>query len=340
MHVIVADDSLKEAWEQYVENRPTIAWQSWEWFNVVRKHYSVKFYPLVAVSDSEICGVLPLYRVKTISGRNKLISVPYAVAGGIVADSEDAESLLLAKAIELYKSLDCGNIIFKQYKHKVRGDLRVDDNFYNRELDLTQIISSLWDNLAEENKTNIELARNYSLNLEYPSADLSRFYELLLLHHRNSGIPCVSKKWIRDLIRFKMYSIALLKMGDKIVAGTMVKEHKKTVSFPFTCIPDSSDESTMFAYQLYWQLIEKFVESGKEIFHSGRIPKTNQTYAYRLGWGGKMYDYYYQYFPNDTSKVEYSNKRGRKREILSAVWRKLPIWLTKILGPHVVKQFP
>jgi len=331
---------MKDAWESYVEDRPTIAWQSWEWYDVVKKHYNVKFFPLIALDDSEIRGILPLYLVKSLFGKYKLISVPYAVAGGIVADNRKIEALLLAKAVELYNSLHCSIIMLKQYKTKVDGDLRVDENFYNRELDLTQGVDTLWNNLNDVNKTNIRAAEKFTVTLEHPSANINQFYKLLLKHHQHSGVPCVSQKWIRDLVGFQMYSIAILKQGNKIVAGTMVKEHKQTVSFPFTSIPDPSEESNMFAYNLYWLLIKKFSREGKAIFHSGRIPKNDITNCYRLGWNGSKHNYYYQYYPDTSGSSEFSSKRGRKRIIVNAVWKKLPISLAGMLGPKIVKYFP
>ena len=155
MQVIIADSAMKVPWEQYVEDRPTIAWQSWKWCDVVKKHYNVKFFPLVAHDNLKIRGILPLYLIKSPLGKCKLISVPYAVAGVIVADNRKIEALLLTKAIELYHSLHCNNIILKQYKTKVNGNLRVDENFYNRELDLTQGVDILWNNLKDVNKANI-----------------------------------------------------------------------------------------------------------------------------------------------------------------------------------------
>ena len=340
MEIKIIEEKLKRQWEEYVEKKPTIAWQSYEWSTVVKKHYKVGFFPIAAFNRSEICGILPLYLIKNILGKSQLISVPYAVAGGIVADDPETESLLLQKAKELYERYHCSNITFKQYKTKINSDLRIDDNFYNRELDLSKSLDEMWKNLGEKNKKQIDATKRYDLKLIHPCNEIDRFYDLLLMHNKHSGIPCVSKKWIKDLIAFDMYSIAFLKMKNTTVAATMVKEHKKTVSFPFTSLPDMKAESMSFAYTLNWKLIERFKEQGKEIFHSGRIPKTDQTYEYRLGWGGKKYGYYYQYYPNTLSFAEYSRKRGRKREILTFLWKKFPVWVTRLIGPYVVKHYP
>lgn len=329
------------AWEAYVEQNPTIAWQSYHWNTVVKRHHPTDFHPLAAVEGSRICGILPLYAVRSIKGDLSLISVPYAVGGGLVADNTEAKKALLGAAIDLHERLGAKRIVFKQYKTKIQADLATDDNFYNRELDLTVGSDNLWSGLAENNRNHIVKAPNTPFRLVYPCSDIKGFYRMLLRHHRNSGIPCVSSRWIQDLIDFKMYSIAILKLNDRIVAGSLVKEHKQTVSFPFTCLPDSSDQSLGFGYNLYWLLIKKFSNEGKAIFHSGRIPKTDETYPYRLGWGGQKHGYFYQYYPNrGAGQTEFKKKVSRKRQLVSSVWRRLPLPIAELLGPAIVRQFP
>ena len=341
MDAVIIDPSRKQEWEAYVDNHPySIAWQSYEWNTVLQKNYNVQFFPVAAEKDSKIVGVLPLYYYKPFRGKGSLISVPFAVAGGIVADNEQAVQCLFEKAKQLSKQFDDCRISFRQYKKKPIDGLTTDENFYNRELDLTQGTEKIWTNLEETNRKNIEESKKHHVTLEHPSHEINAFYEFLLNHQHDTGIPCVSKNWIRNLIAFDMYSVALLKKDNTIVAATMVKQHKKTVSFPFTCLSPKLPESEMFAYCLYWRLIEKFTSDGFEIFHSGRIPYTDEAGPFRLGWGGTKFPYYYVYYPVSRQETEYTGKRGKKREFFQAAWRRMPLFLARILGPYIVRQFP
>ena len=342
MEVVILSEDKRKDWDEYImKNEYSIAWQSYDWYSVIKKHYDVIFYPLAVIDQSKICGILPLYFIKTGKGGGSLISVPHAVAGGIVADDDTGKKLLLEHAAGLSKKHNNCGITLKQYKIRIDGDLRTDENFYNKELDLTAPIENIWEELNKNNRKNIEKAdKEYTPVLEYPSKDLDPFYKLLLGHLHRRGIPCVSKKWIKDLLDFDMYKIAFLKHNNKIVAATLVKEYKKTVSFPFSCSPDMSEQSLMFTYSLYWNLIKYFKAEGMEIFHSGRIPNTDKADAYRLGWGGTKYKYYYQYYPSTTSGTEYTKKRGKKREILEKGWKLMPRFMARIIGPYIVKKFP
>lgn len=342
MEIKIIKESMKEEWEEYIMKNPySIAWQSYEWSDVLRRHYSFRFYPVAAFKDSDICGILPLYHMKTLSLKDILISVPYAVAGGIVADSGEIKQALLEKAIEISHNHNSCRIVLKQYKLGIEGNVRTDDNYYNRELGLSVNIDAIWDEISDGNKESIEESESYDLEIEYPFNDINAFYKILLSHSHSMGVPCVAEKWISSLVDAKMYSIAVMKRDGEILAATMIKSFKKTISFPFTCLADiHSRENELFAINLYWNLIKQFARNGYEIFHSGRIPRTDITNSYRLGWGGTKYNYYYQYYPDNMVKTEYSTKRGRKREIFQSCWKLMPRSIVKLLGPHIVRQFP
>lgn len=341
MEIRIIDENMRDKWDEYIYSNPySIAWQCYGWSEVLERHYKFQFFPIAAFDGSNICGILPLYRIKTLFSKDVLISVPHAVAGGIVADSGAVNALLLNKAVQLSKQFESCKIVLKQYKQKIDGPLRTDDNFYNSELNLTENIDKIWAKLDDANKEQITTAEKLNLRLEYPSQDIDIFFKLLLSNHHKSGIPCVSKKWIKSLVTSKMYSMALLKKNNDVVAATMIKEFKQTVSFPFSCFKDNNGSGMSYAYDLYWKLIRLYSSKGFRIFHSGRIPKTNLTHAYRLGWGGEKNNYYYQYYPQDVAETEFSTKRGKKRELIEKYWKLMPQCLIKIIGPQIVKQFP
>ena len=341
MEAILLDVKRKKLWEEFVqENRNAIAWQSYEWSDVLERHYKFQYFPVAAIEAGKIVGILPLYSIRTYFSRETLISVPFAVAGGLVSDHEEARRLLIGKAIELSDKRGSCRITLKQYKIRMEGDFQTDDNYYNRELSLTSDTSKIWGQFADRNREMVESTGKISTELECPSVEVGVFHKLLLQHSHAKGIPCVSRRWIEDLLRFKMYTIALLKTNGNIVAGTLVKEFKKTVSFPFTCVRHPSTGNVSFAYRLYWELLKRYSETGFEIFHSGRIPNNDITDEYRLGWGGTKHGYFYQYYPSGNAKTEFATKRGGKRALMETCWKSIPHSIAGIVGPYVVRQFP
>ena len=333
MQIISLND--KKKWNEYVFNhKDSIAWHCYEWSEIVGKHYDVEFYPLAAIDGEYVKGILPLYMVNGM-----LVSVAYAVAGGILADDRDVERSLLNKSIEMANSKNIKKIVFKQYKNSIDADLSTDENYYNKELDLTDSIENIRNNFGQFNRKILDGMNELDYSLDFSSENIDIFYKMLFNHSHKQGIPCPAKNWIHDLINFKMYKIGILKKGNSILSGTLIKEFKSTVSFPFTCFPGNKKNMNN-VYYLYWMLIKKFAGDGLTVFHSGRIPKTDETNRYRLGWGGIPFNYYYQYYPKESGNTEYGAKRGLKRKIFNTVWKITPGSITKFFNDKITAKFP
>jgi hypothetical protein len=341
MKIEIANESIMDRWENFIDSNPrAIAWQSFKWLDILKKNYNVKFYPIVALSGNEITGILPLYYLKIPFAKPILSSVPFAVAGGIVSNDTHTEKLLLEKAIEISKSHENCKIIFKQYKHKVIGQLSSDENFCNKELSLSTQTEKMWNEFDKSNKDNIKLGEKTDFKIEQYTNDISGFHNFLFYHHQRKGIPCTGKNWINDLVKSGMYSISILKKDNRIVAATMVKEFKDTISFPFSSTSDPGSENFHLIYNLYWELIKAHANKGKNIFHSGRLPKSGEADAFRQGWGGQIHNYYYQYYPATNLRTEFNVKRSSKREAFEKLWKMAPSTIAKIVGPQIVKRFP
>ncbi len=333
--------SQKNLWNEFVERNPsTIAWHRWEWSDAVRDCYrNTTFHPMAVFDDGRIEGILPLYIWKE-GAKREAVSVPYAVAGGITAENSEVAGALLGKAIDFTVTRGLGRLVLKHYKTRIEGDLSTDDNYHNRELGLTPDTDELLRKISPENAERIEESHELGLRFEIPSEDLSGFYDLLLKFHHANGIPCAGRRWIASLLRFGMYSVAVARDRGKIIAATMVKEFRKTVSFPYSCTIPGIRRSELAMYGLYWHLIEKYAVDGFEIFHSGRMPNSGEASAFRKGWGGVEHPYYYQFYPMTVTATEFRTRRGWKRNLFSTLWKSVPSPLVRIAGPAVVRRFP
>lgn len=339
--VFVLPESKREEWDAYIEaNSLAIAWQKCEWHDILEKHHPHEFLPLVAAREGKICGVFPLYVLRNKRFRSQFISVPFAVAGGIVADSPEIDRSLLEGALDLAKERGITSMVLKQYKHKIDGDLRTDDTFHNRELSLSPGLDHIWDRLKPQNREMVLAAGGQGFSLEFPSSKIDEFYSVLFSYSHGQGVPCVSKRWIEDLVLSGMYECAVVRRQGRAVAGTLVKSFKKTASFPFTALKKNDSLHAQAAYWLYWELISLFAKRNYEIVHSGRIPADESVPSFRLGWNGTKHTYYYQYHPNTTGSTESSQKRGWKRRLFSKAWRFMPKPAVVLLSPNLIRRFP
>jgi hypothetical protein len=330
----------REDWNRFVDRHPdALSWHGYDWSRFLSEHYNIQFLPLAAFEGPEIRAILPLYRIKTRRTGAMLISIPYFVAGGIIADSAEAEELLVTETLSLSRTHEAPAFL-KTYRAPAPGPFKTDSSFYNRELDASPGVAAVWDNLEQVNRDRIEVSSRLDVAVEYPSHRVDDFYRLMAGHEHSLGRPWVSRKWLNSLLATGMYKPAVLTLRGTPATATLVKRYKDTVSFPLTCLRQHDELTETLACRLYWELIQQLAPQGIRIFHSGRIPADGSVPAYRLGWGGTPYHYHYQYYGREEEKTDSEVRSGSMRGRFERIWPRIPRPVAGLIAPAIVKQFP
>ena len=88
-----------QLWERYVSAHPQATYcHRWPWKQVIEKSFGWETSYLLAEEAGAVCGVLPLVIQKSWLFGSFVSSMPFLNAGGILADSMQAYSLLLEEA--------------------------------------------------------------------------------------------------------------------------------------------------------------------------------------------------------------------------------------------------
>src|ERR1700682_3072252 len=90
------------------------------WKRAVEQSFGHRPHYLMGVGDHGIEGVLPLFEVRGLLGGRGLISVPYAVYGGICARSAPARQALLDHATALARRIGAAYV---ELRHRVGQEL-------------------------------------------------------------------------------------------------------------------------------------------------------------------------------------------------------------------------
>lgn len=102
MEIKRLDDARKRDWDAFVETCPEATFfHRAGWKEVVERAFGHTMPYLFAESAGRIVGVLPLGHIKSFLFGNALISNPFCVYGGAVAESEEARVALEQAGIQL-----------------------------------------------------------------------------------------------------------------------------------------------------------------------------------------------------------------------------------------------
>ncbi len=90
---------------------------------------------------------------------------------------------------------------------------------------------------------------------------------------------------------------------------------------------------------LYWHLLERAVQRGQEVFDFGRSSEDSNTYRFKKQWGAVPCPSEWQYYLRKGT-IQDMRPQNPKYQALIRVWQRLPVRLTRLIGPSIVRAIP
>jgi serine/alanine adding enzyme len=89
---------------------------------------------------------------------------------------------------------------------------------------------------------------------------------------------------------------------------------------------------------LYWSAISHYCQAGLRWFDFGRSTMDSSQYEFKRRWGARVVQLYYQYWSPSVHAMEPIRPDNPRYRRAVAVWRRLPLCLTRLVGPHVSRS--
>jgi FemAB-related protein (PEP-CTERM system-associated) len=312
------------------------------WIQSVCQGLSHHGYLLKSEAQGEITGILPLVLVKgPIFGRF-LVSLPYLNTGGVWARNEAVARELVDKACQLADRLD---VKYLELRHErpvphERLNFERTDKFHMR-LPLPGSADELLKSFKSKHRSQIKKSGDYDLKIEFGGIELlSDFYRVFAHNMRDLGTPVFSRNLFACILREFAgdAEICLVRLDEQpIASGLLVHTHGVSE------VPSASSlrefNRTNANMLMYWHMLQRAIERGSHTFDFGRSSEDSGTYRFKAQWGALPQPAVWQYYVRKGSPQEMRpDAEGKKR--LVQLWQRIPIWLTKWIGPPIVRGIP
>jgi FemAB-related protein (PEP-CTERM system-associated) len=171
--------------------------------------------------------------------------------------------------------------------------------------------------------------------------ELDTVYELYAESVHRLGTPVYSHRFFRNLQRIlgeDCHCLTVWHQGTA-VAGVMSFFFKDQV-LPFYAGSRIKFRHVAPNDYMYWQLMRIAADRGIRIFDFGRSKQDTGSFRFKVHWGFEPQPMAYHFFvPNGgpPPKINTGNPRYQRR---IAMWKRLPLWLTRIIGPPIVGRIP
>lgn len=312
------------------------------WMEILRSGLQQRPYYLEARAGDKTVGVLPLAHVKSWLFGRYLVSLPYINHAGPLADDSQTMTLLIDQAVELADQLDVKYLELRnrtEVEHPKLTEMRTSKVLMWRELPATA--DELWASLKPEVRNQVRKGEKAELTVDWGGGELiDPFYEVFSRNMRDLGTPVFGKR-LFEAMRAALgdgaeFCVVRLK-GLPIAAAVLLHGPG------FTEVPSASSlrehNKTCANMLLYHRLLVRAIERGQKVFDFGRSSPDSGTFKFKKQWGAAPQPSVWQYYvrKGDISDVRPDNPKYRRKIEL---WKKLPLWLTRLIGPRIIRGVP
>ena len=336
-------DSPSAACDEFVSRRPdSKLCHLWAWGRMVREACGHGNCYLVAQEGSDIRGVLPLVHVRSRLFGNRLISQALGNYGGALG-SEEAVEVLYRAAVELARQRRCRTIEFRNVE-PMPFELHVRTDKVAMRLELLDDPDAMWKSFSKDSgvRKMVRKGRKNGISVVQGGKELlDDFYRLYVIRMRQLGTPCYSMRIMRGFFECFPENAALFlaRLGEKTIAGKLMLRYKNQVeAFYSSSLIEYNKLGTN--HLMHWTAMEHFCRQGVTSFDFGRSTAGSGSYEFKKKWGCQEIPLHWQYWTDEGQEMASLSPSNPKYQRRIELWRKMPLWLTKLVGPVISRQLP
>jgi len=338
MEIKRLDNASKDKWDLYVDSQPDATFfHKAGWRDVIEKAFDHNAYFLYAEEDGQIVGVLPLGHVNSFLFGNALVSTPFCVYGGIVSDSEQARTELNACACQLARELAVDHLELRNIRKNDLG--RPVKELY---VTFRKSIDSDSDKnlLAIPRKQRAMVRKGIAAGLSsIIDPDMDRFYNIYAESVRNLGTPVFSKKLfcvLREVFGEACEVISVEHKGRVVSSVMNFYFRDEVLPYYGGGIAEARD---LYANDfMYWEVMRRAAIRGIQTFDFGRSKVGTGSYRFKIHWGFEPQPLYYEYDLVRSDYIPDINPLNPKFQIFIAAWKRLPLPVSKLIGPMLARN--
>jgi serine/alanine adding enzyme len=330
-------------WDAYVDAHPHAhQYHRSAWKRIIESAFHHDTYYLFSESSSGVVnGVLPLARLRSRMFGDFLVSVPYVNYGGCCADNEAIEEELLREGVRVANELGVDHLEVRTETPRDMG-LQVRSAKASMRLPLSGSSERLWERFPAKLRSQIKRAQKEGMDVRVGrEEELEAFYRVFSVNMRDLGTPVYGLDFFGTVLRELPNSswVVTVNFGSEPVAASILLGFRDRIEIPWA--------SSLRQYNklspnmlLYWHSLKFAADSGYELFDFGRSTPDSGPYRFKAQWGASPIPLHWHYWVRGNSSPPELNPNNPKYRLAIKVWQHLPVSLTRLIGPSIVKNLP
>jgi len=324
------------------ESDSTNLYHDYRWGRIAESCFGHKYRVLVSENaEGGIDGLFPFVHFDSLAFGNFIVSMPYFNYGGVAAKDDAARYDLIEEAIRLAKDLKARHIEFRQERSLGDG-FREKTHKVSMRLRLPASPDELWKSFPSKLRSQVRVPQKAGLACRMGRLDeLDAFYAVFSRNMRDLGTPVYPKSFFRRILEEfpENTCIASVYKGDLPVASGFLAGFKDRLEIPWaSSVRDYNRLSPNML--LYWSCLKYACEKGYSTFDFGRSTRGESTYRFKEQWGAVPYPMVWSYWVSEGCEVPEMSPRNPRFQFAIKIWKRLPLPLTRMIGPRIIGYIP
>ena len=330
-------------WDRYVRDSPTATgYQLAGWREVIEQacgHPTVYFF--ARDRRGEIKGVLPMVLLASRVFGRFFVSMPFLNYGGVDSAEEEIVALLAQVASQEAQKLGAAHVELRQCEALPIGWQSTNRKVSMR-LPLPSDFQDLMGTFPSKLKSQIRRPKKEGMTVRFGGNELlGDFYDVFSRNMRDLGTPVYGKVFFQTILATfpKESAICSISLGGKSVAAAFLYRFRDSMEVPWAS-SDRRYDRLAPNMLLYSSLLEYACQQGCKIFDFGRSSVDSGTYRFKAQWGAQPHQLHWYYWLSEGRTIPELNPDNPKYKAAIALWKRLPVPVANLVGPHLVKYLP
>jgi len=312
------------------------------WLTVLAQALRHNVYCIEAVEGHQTWGFLPLAYIRSLLFGRFLVSLPYLNGAGVLADDSAMACRLLDRAVSLADEL---KVRFLELRHEQPvGHPALTERMTTKiqmRLPLPTQVDQLWNGLSGKVRNQVRKGQKSDLEVVWGGEELlADFYRVFSRNMRDLGTPVYSSGlFARVLQQFpKRAELCVVRAQGRPVAGALLLHGWGVTEVPSaSCLREYNGCCANML--MYWHLLERALQGGQSVFDFGRCTVDSNMFRFKKQWGAEPAPSTWQYYVRQGGIAAVRPDNPRYGRIIR-IWQRLPVFLTRLIGPPIVRGIP
>ena len=312
------------------------------WMKVANDIYGYEIYRYEVTEDSQPLAAVSLVEVKHPVFGHYLVTSPFASYGGFVYETETARDLLLDEVSRLAERLkvEYAAIRFDEGESTPPGNWIQQPSYYTYLVDLTPGAEAVLKTFSSDHRNHVRKSLKKGFSIRFGHLDLlDDVYEALARSMHELGSPYHTKTYLRKLAESldDILEFAVLYDPQGKIAGGGVFIFQDDTMFNLHANILRDVRSNYAGEFLYWSVIEHGIQKGMKTFDLGRSLAGSGNEVFKMKWQPRKKLLAYWHWLAPGHELPALNQKNPKFHLAIAVWKRLPAFIVRPLGPHLVR---